>query len=195
MGSIIDKLNALVRSNVQNVLERGKGSGGMSLGKDIDREITVLREQINTALDHEEALNSQITAAQQQIAAWDAQADRALLQGDEAAARRLIQQIQHEQRQIAFIEADLDKHRRATSELIEQVNELEAVVAAARQEQQQQAKDQAEDETTPSLSERLRTARQSITQEAAPSPSAPGSEVDDQAVDDDLAQRRARLSQ
>ena len=195
MSNIIDKLNTLVRSNIHSVFDRGTDRGKISRGDDIDQEIAALREQIDVALDQEEALVAQIAAAQQQIAAWDHQADQALLKGDEAAARRLIQKIQLEQRQIAFIEADLDKHRRATSELIEQVNELEAVVAAARQ---QPSEDQgSDDDTRPSLSERLRAARRTATQEMqAVSPTHSNSSgIDDHAIDDDLAQRRARLSQ
>lgn len=190
--SLADKLNTLIRSGVQGVASpRARRRDQVPVGKDIDREIAALRQQIDRALDDEDHKAAEISAAQRQIAEWDQQADRALTKGDEAGARHAVRQMQLEQRRLAMLEADLSQHRYSTSDLISRVNELEAVVAAARRQTQSPPAGQADDAEEEPLSARLRHARQDVTEPPASVPP----EVDDQAVEDDLARRRARLSQ
>jgi phage shock protein A len=200
------KLNVLVRSSIQGVLtDEGKRlkRGGVPplahLGDDIDDEIAALRQQIDKALDDEDRMEADWQAMQQQAADWDRQADQALAQGDEVAARHLVRQIQLQQQRAALLASDLAQHRLSTSELISRVNELEALVAEARR-QQQPALIPEKERSAPRevLSARLRKARLFIeTQEmeALQQEQAPAERVDDGAVDDDLARRRARLSQ
>jgi phage shock protein A len=202
MSSLIDKLNVLVKSSVHGVLgddsPSSKRHGGSlspaRLGKDIDHEIAALRQQVDSALDGEDRMEADIQTLQRQIADWDRQADQALTQGDEATARYAVRQMQLEQRRLAMLEADLAQHRISASELIQRVNELEAVVAEARRRQQDTP---AQDTADESLAARLRRARQQATQSEAesPLPKASPAEVDERTVDDDLARRRARLSQ
>ncbi len=166
----------------------------------MDREITALRDQINTALDDEDRMMGEIDAMQRQIADWDQQADAALRQGDEAAARQTIRQIQLQQQRMTMHQAELEQHKLSTSELIRQVNMLEAIVAEAKQHQQTTAAD-SDDRTdhqaeSQSLSARLRK----VSQPALPKTKhlqreEPIPEMDEQAIEDDLARRRTRLSQ
>ncbi len=205
MPSLKDKLNALVRASVRGVLgddpdrsrSRRPSSSRAPLGKELDREIAALRERIDAALDHEEHIQAEIEGLQRQIAELDQQADDALAAGDEATARHAVRQLQLQRQHLAIYEADLAQHRQSTSELISRVNELEATVAAARQEQATAEPDESGQDD--SLSARLRQARQKATGQAEiPSPSRPASKaptVDDDQVEDDLARRRARLSQ
>ncbi len=194
--NLTDKLNTLIRSRVQGVLDdvnpRRRGQS-LKAGKNIDRDVAVLRQQINQALDDEDRMTAEIGALQHQIADWDQQADRALTQGDEAAARHAVRQVQLLQQRQAMLEADLAQHRYSTSELINRVNELEALVAEARRP----SKDVVEPENPDD--ERLSTGlSQARPESAAPptvaKPRAPAV-VDEQAIEDDLARRRARLSQ
>ena len=163
-------------------------------GKNVDRDVAALRQRINQALDDEDRMTAEIGALQGQIADWDQQADRALTQGDEATARHAVRQMQLVQQRQTMLEADLAQHRFATSELISRVNELEALAAEARQTSKNAAEpeDAAEEEL---LSARLSQARP----EAAPRPLAAKPDapilVDEQMIEDDLARRRARLSQ
>jgi chromosome segregation ATPase len=207
MADLMGKLNVLVRSSIQGVLrdegkrrrKRGPVPSLSALGDDIDQEVAALRQQIDRALDDEERLVADLDALQRQSADWDDQADQALRRGDEATARHAIRQMQTLQQRATMLESDLAQHRISTSELISRVNELEALVAEARHQHQQQPPIQ-EQKPAPDhvLSARLRKARLFIeTQEMEaiqqqPSAAPP---VDDRAVDDDLAQRRARLSQ
>jgi phage shock protein A len=202
MSSLIDKLNVLVKSSVHGVLgddspgakRHGAPLSQARLGKDIDREIAALRQQVDSALDDEDRMEADIQTQQRQIADWDQQADQALTKGDEATARYAVRQMQLEQRRLTMLEADLAQHRLSTSELIQRVNELEAMVAEARRQQQAAS---AQDTSDESLAARLRRARQQAAQPEAESPrlAASPDEVDERAVDDDLARRRARLSQ
>jgi phage shock protein A len=198
MADLISKLNVLVKASLQGVLGDDPDRGGRhsvpSLGKDIDREITALRQQIDTALDHEDQIKAQIEASQREAADWDRQADEALARGDEATARYAIRQQQTKQQQTTLLEADLAQHRISASELIHRVNALEAIVAEARQ--QQKTAPETNEAPEHSLSARLRHVREIFqTQEAAAATQDDVPQVDDQAVEDDLAQRRARLSQ
>ncbi|MBI5961073.1 MAG: PspA/IM30 family protein, partial [Chloroflexi bacterium] len=137
MSSLINKLNVLVKSSVNSVLgddtpQRQKKKIPLSrLGKDIDQEIAALRQQINHALDDEDRMEQEIDSMQSRVADWDQQADQALQQGDEANSRYAIHQMQLQQQRAAMLIADLSQHRLSTSELIQRVNELEALVAQA----------------------------------------------------------------
>ena len=199
MADLISKLNVLVKSSLQGILGDSPDRTGRrsvpSLGKDIDHEITALRRQIDSALDHEDQIKTQIEALQREAADWDRQADEALAHGDEATARYAIRQQQTKQQQTTLLEADLAQHRISASELIHRVNELEAIVTEARRQQQKSAPE-AEEAPEHSLAARLRHVREMFqTQEAATITQDDMPQVDDQAVEDDLAQRRARLSQ
>jgi phage shock protein A len=195
--NLTDKLNTLIRSSVQGVLgdvtphSRRHDQPPLKLGKNIDREVAALRQQIEKALDDEDRMTADIKALQRQIDDWDQQADRALAKGDEATARHAVRQMQLQQQRLTMLEAELAQHRFSTSELISRVNELEAVVAQARRQQQETDEDPAED----TLSARLRKARQDITAQPVDTAQDVPAAVDDQAIEDDLARRRARLSQ
>ena len=160
----------------------------------MDREIVALRQHIDEALNEEDRMTAEIDALQRQIADWDQQADRALTAGDDATARHAVRQVQLLQQRLAMLEAELAQHRFSASELISRVNELEALVAEARR-QEQTAPPADDDSAEGSLSARLRQAREET---SAPQtnvkPKTP-TVVDEQAVEDDLARRRARLSQ
>ncbi|MBN1679182.1 MAG: hypothetical protein JW966_02745 [Anaerolineae bacterium] len=214
MADLINKLNTLIRASVNDALsfdsERrlpgDKRPRRPRLGKDIDREIAALRERINDAVAHEDQITTDIQALQRVITDWDQQANQALVDGKEATARHAVRQMQIKQRELAMSEADLAQHQLATTELIRRVNELEAIVAEARQQDQARSHDQArsrdEVDDTDSLSARLRNARQQIETDqplsgrrTAQPPKTDTSTVDEADIDDDLAQRRARLSQ
>lgn len=193
MANLLEKLNVLVRSSINNVLGDESEQKTPRLGKDIDRDIEALRQQMNRALDDEDRKLADIEALRQQIASWDQQADKALSSGDEATARHAVRQMQAQQRQLTMLEADLAQHRIAASELIQRVNELEAVVAQARQ--QAETSPEEKKSTGEGLSARLQQAHQHIAQQrTAPTEAAPES-VDESVIEDDLARRRARLSQ
>lgn len=202
MARLFDKLNVLLRSNLQNVLgDRGAareepGTAHAS-GAEIDQTIALLRERIEAALEEEERTLEKLNTMQQQIAAWDAETDRALQAGDESAARYHIRQIQRTRQQHALLQADLDQHRRSTGALIQRVNELEALAAQIEQRQRSGPQDTAAADDEP-LAERLRRARRMATEEsganAMPSIDDATFEVDRQAIEDDINARRKRLS-
>lgn len=209
MTRLLNKLNVLVKSNLRNILpdldtQRAKrdATSDHKPGTNLDQQISLLRKRINAALDQEEETRAELDAMQQQIAEWDAEADRALQAGDETTARYNIRQIQLTHQQHALLAADLDQHRRSTAELIREVNALEAAVAQAQQTQLDAGTDEA------SLADRLHRARQKATgQTSAERPTTTHAtnpethiletdtpEVDAQTIEDDLNRRRKRLS-
>jgi phage shock protein A len=226
MTNLLDKLNVLVKSSLNSFLGDAAGTSGTPrvpaerLGQDIDGEVARLRQQIDAALNQEDAMLKRLEQLQQQIDSYDQQADAALQRNDEATARYLIQQMQRQQQLASMLQAELDEHRRATSEFIERVNMLEALVSDARRQQASApaGEVQAQAEHTPGavLSNLLREARERVedtvgdmltpAQSADPGQSIPiATEVKgpketgqpqppDSQIDADLAKRRARLS-
>jgi chromosome segregation ATPase len=195
MANLMNKLNTLVRSSVNNVLRNSPDRQPRQVkpGKNVDREVSALRQQIEKALGDEDRLTADIQALQNQIADWNQQADRALTQGDEATARYAIRQMKLQEQRVTLLEADLAQHRISTSDLIHRVNELEAALDEARRRQQEAPPVQAGGGEDEALSARLRKIRPQVKQVETSSP-APLVELDEKTVDDDLAHRRARLS-
>ena len=219
MSDFLSKLNTLIRASISSLTSSSSGVempravslSPDALGKDIEREIAALRKRINNAIAHEDALQARLDDMLRQIAELDARVDQALQAGNEEEARTLVGQMQRIRQRANQQRQDLDRHRTATHELIEQVNTLEAMVAdAAASKGLQPPEPPLAEQTTPpttSLSDLLRAARERVEQAIAPRekpepaappapktvPTAPPKPND--ATDEDLAKRRARLSQ
>lgn len=181
MSSLKNKLNALVRARIQGILgddpDHPRSPRKPPVDKRADNDVAALRRKINAALDDEERMAAEIETLQRQIADLDQQADRAMTTGDEASARRVLRQMQLDQQRITMLEADLAEHRRSISELISQVNAMEAAIAEARQQQAAPERAAPPDAAAPPADQATRL------------------ESDARPAEDDLALRRARLSQ
>jgi chromosome segregation ATPase len=230
MSDLIDKLNMLVRSRVNSVL--GGGGSGFDARRDdpdkpinlneLEREIREMRKHIEDALNTEDEMQRKLEEATAQAVAFDQQADAALANGEDDTARQFVQQYQKAQRSAETLASELDLHRRATSQLIEQVNKLEAVVADRKANTQNEPQ-QTTIKITPADEERINIPIQRETALPKPPDSLPvapatpikigvkpaGSgidipeptiqekikdEVDKAKIEDDLAARRKRLS-
>ena len=200
MSDLFKKLNVLIRSGLSDtVRSEGKKRQPLRLGKDLEREVHALRERINDAVAHEDRLKEQLRALADEIAQWDQQADAAVAAGDDDAARGVIDKMRQAKRRYARVETDLQQHEVVTQDLIQRVNQLDAVVADARRAQQP-----AEPEAAPltAMSNVLREACETIAslgERIAAQPSEtpvtpPTAPADEGTVDDDLIQRRQRLS-
>ena len=215
MNNLLKKLNVLVKASINDVLgEIGSGElprkvvSSLQFGKDIDREIAMLRGRINEALAYEDELQARVKSLEAEVSSWDEKADAAVAAGDDLNARYAVDQMQRTQQRVAIAEADLRDHQQVTQELISRVNMLEAAVADARRAE---AEKQAEAEsTTPTeeaprgqvLSDVLRDVRERMNQmsdlisakEEVNEAVAPEPLPDNKAVDDNLEARRQRLS-
>lgn len=146
MSDLIDKLNVLLRANLDTFLGRSgedatppKRLPPEQLGKDVDREIAALRRQIDAALNKEEDIKARLEGLRGQIEQYDHAADAALERGDEGAARATVQQMQAARKRAAALELELGRHRDSTFDLIQHVNTLEAMVSDARHAEAQTA--------------------------------------------------------
>ena len=217
MDDLFKKLNTLIKASLADVVGEDNLPGKprrrldpRKLGKDVDREVKTLRESINNALAYEDELQGRVAALEAEVARWDQQADAAVQQNDEANARYAVEQMQRAKQRLTMAEADLRDHQLVTQELIQRVNMLDAAVADARRAE---ASDDAPPETSAGsapgqvLSDVLRDTREKITQmgdliaakaDVAAASETPGQQAakvaDEQAVEDDLAARRDRLS-
>lgn len=218
MNDLFKKLNVLIKSSVNDavrgVVNPDESPSGRQarLDKNIDVEIEALRERINDAVRYEEGMKARIQQYTEEAARWDHQADEAVANGNEASARYAIEQMKRAEQRAATVQGDLRAHQRATEELIQRVNMLDAVVADARRAQeaanaeaetpQEHANQAPANLQLPDLGNVLREAREKIAslgelasaQRDLAAPEQTTSEGDEAAIDDDLDQRRQRLS-
>jgi phage shock protein A len=198
MSDLFRKLNTLVKARINDALSsstqpRHRDNDPPSLGPEMDREIETLRERINAAIEYEDQLQAQVNALVSEVASYDHQADEAVAQGKEAQARHLIERMQWAQRRLEMARADLAQHQLVAQDLIQRVNLLEASVADARQTTDEQPDENALSDVVKGAQERIKgmgdliKAREDLNDEQQPP-------ADEKAVDDDLGQRRNRLS-
>jgi phage shock protein A len=200
MSDLFKKLNLYIKANLGDLMGESRAPlPAAQLGKDIDREIVMLRQRINAALDHETHLQNRVRTLEEEIQRWDTGADEAVVKGSDAVARHAIEQMKHAERRLSMAQNDLDEHRLVTQELIQRVNMLEAAVADARRRQAAESENQPGRAAGTMLSDVLRDAREKIgsledTLAAKDAANPPAEAAPAEAVDDDLAQRRQRLS-
>ena len=184
MPGILDKLNVLVKAN----LNQWRRREAAPTGAPVKADVAAMRQQIERALAEDDRFVQALAEVQQAIDHWDRRADEALTRGDEATARHAIRQVQLKQQALTLLEADRTRHRMATLELIHQVNALEVLLAEAQRQQPPEAPPDT------GLAAHLDQARDALARLSHPPDEAEPSAVDEQAVEDDLARRRARLS-
>lgn len=210
MNDLLKKLNVLVKASIHDVLgdegaTRRSPINPAKLGKDIDREIAMLRERINQGLSYEDEIQAQVKKAEAEVASWDEKADTAVAAGDEANARYAIEQMQYAQRRVAMAEADLRDHQQVIQELILRVNTLEAAVADVRRAEQEKSAQEAPPEESQRgavLSDVLKDVRERVAhmgdlitaKDEVSAERVESQPADDAGIDDDLEARRQRLS-
>ncbi len=188
MGNLLDKFNVLVRSSLNNFLtESGTPKVPPErLGKDIDKEVAALRKRIDEALSEEDAMQNRLDQMEQQMQRYDQQADEAVQRGDEANARYVIQQLQRQKQMVEILRSDLEEHKRATSEFIERVNTLDAVVSDARREKGEIPDSEPPERSAGAvLSNLLREARERVENAVAASTGDPAQAVKINITEDD----------
>jgi phage shock protein A len=203
MNDLLKKLNVLVKSTLHDALSSESPQEPLTplkLGKDIDREVEQLRKRINEALTFEDQLQDRVRALQAEVEKWDKEADESVSSGNDTQARYAVEQMQRAEQRLTIAQSDLREHQLVTQELIMRVNTLDAAVADAHRSEKAQEQEPAEAVPFGStLSDKLREVHDKINARGEPEPTAnlqapPESSPDANAVDDDLARRRKRLS-
>lgn len=134
-----NKLNTLVQAHINDIVSpmddddrdraRKKALSRQEIRGGLQKDVGELRKRINDALDYQDELQTRADTLYQEIADWDAKADKAVEEGREDDARFAIRRMQQTQRELDLTEASLQEHRMLTQDLISQVNTLEGVVA------------------------------------------------------------------
>jgi phage shock protein A len=199
MNDFFRKLNVLVKSSLNELLDSEGEARRPRISPDrLSGEVKMLRQRVSDALTYEDELAARVDSLQADVERIDQQADEAVAQGQEDLARRHVEELQRVQNRLAMAESDLREHRLVTQELIARVNQLEAVVdEAQRREPSETASVEPLERAGQVMADVLREMRDRIHE--AIGPMEPVSQVesppaDNQAVDDDLARRRERLS-
>lgn len=187
MSELFKKLNVLLKSTF--IGQEPASRPAARPGKDMDRELERLRGRVNEAIQYEERLKQQLRELESEIQQWDQAADDALRRNDQDAAHAALEKLRTAKRRYARLDNDLSQHEVLSQELIQSVNLLESVVQTAPP---------AETPVTPdrSMVEVLKQARAKIS--ALGELTTPKAEieepVDQPDIEDDLEQRRQRLS-
>ncbi len=184
MSDLFDKLNVLVRSRLNAALNSSPetrnaariDAANISLN-DAETAVRTLRSEVAAALKVEDAIRKRMDTATTKMSDADQQADSALLAGDDETARRYARQVEQERRTLTAMQEELDAHRDSTAQLLDQVNQLESIVADRRA---------AETATAP----------QAAVPQTSNPPAARSIPINTEPPkpDDDLERRRARLS-
>lgn len=141
MPSFFDKLNTLVQSQINSVVDpvdektsrsRRKALARHDIRNGLENNVAELRQRVNEALAYQDEMEAKINKLYQESADWDRKADEAVEAGRENDARIAIGRVQQAQREIEMMEADLREHKYLTQELISQVNTLDGVITEAR---------------------------------------------------------------
>lgn len=210
MADLFKKLSVLIQAGLNEAIPEAINPGTPHrrrlsperLGKHIDRELATLRERVNDAVAYEQKLVDQVAALDAEVKQWDTQADAALQRGDENGARYAVEQFKRAERRLEMAQSDLNAHRLVTQELIQRVNQLDAVVADSRAAQDSKLEQRAAEAeasvntASASVADVLRQAREKIgaAGRETPMPTAPVRETGKADTDDDLERRRQRLS-
>ena len=207
MPDLLDKLNVLMRSRLNSLLENATAQPTRSgrARRDIESDVSTLRKQIDEALAAEDSMKAKIESLGVQADALSKQADAALLNHDEPRAKGLQQQQNQIEKQISVMQADLKQHQQATSELIEHVNVLDSTLIDKQRDQPTVSENPGDDRDQ---DQRAATVANTQTVTSMPPMSddgsipikinikkeAPAQESPETDNADDLAARRARLS-
>lgn len=204
MSDLLKKLNVLVKASLNDLTgsqaSERRAEPTPKLGADYDRDVATLRGRINEAIAYEDQLKARVGQLEDEVDRWDATADDAVTREDDVSARYAIEQMQRARQRLVLANNDLRAHQRVTQELVTRVNTLEAALADARRAR-------AADPTQPEpelggLTDVLKEARERMAaltdllkarDEVAQDTPAPPL-ADDRKIDDDLSQRRQRLS-
>lgn len=142
MADLFRKLNTLIKAGLNDLLPKTSEAGTSprpAMQAQLGRDAALLRDRVNRALDQEAALQARVQQLLSEIEAHDRAADNAVQQGNDASARKHVEQMQQTQKFLAMADADLREHQRVTAELIQNVNRLEAALADHRAQQKEQA--------------------------------------------------------
>lgn len=125
MNDLIKKLNLLMSARLRSGLALRPNHRSRNSDSRLDDNLATLRAHLNDAIAYEATIQSQIDRLEADIVAIDAQADAAVVHGDDSAARRAIAQIKSKQAQIAQTQRDLREHQDAVALLTAQINAFE----------------------------------------------------------------------
>ena len=146
MSSLFDKINTLVNAQVNDLLGRNPKSSlariklkAEDAEKNPGRSVQSLRQRLEDAIDYEDDLQAKNDSLMREAADLDQQVDRILQAGDEFGARRLQNQLNLKQQQLAIAESELRDHRLLTQHMIQEMATLEMALDGQERSAQSRA--------------------------------------------------------
>ena len=108
--SILDRLNLLIRSNINDTSSSGR-SAFRSTMRDMESSLRDARRQLAELRVNERKLVENIRQERQQVDRWEDRAIMALQNGDDDLARSAIMEKNKIQREVDRLHEQLDDHR------------------------------------------------------------------------------------
>lgn len=166
--NLFSKLNTLVQANLRDAIQLGRNPATRKASQQDVQRI------LQTADDRAQQLRADIQALEEQRLRLDEQIDAAVLAGHESQARHLLEQLTHITQQLTMEQSALNHYERTLYDLRAQVNAPDAV-------------------SPQTVSQKLASALQQQS-DSPPDALANDAPTDQQKIEEDLAQRRARLA-
>lgn len=134
MSSLFDKLNLLVRSRMNSVVDDlldapAKMSNHLEMRKQVSKDLEALRQQIQNALTYEQDLESQVQEARQTRDKWLTHEQEATRQQEGQPSTAFEHQRAEAETRLMTLERMLQEHRVASDTLIQQVSKLDHLLA------------------------------------------------------------------
>jgi phage shock protein A len=153
MSDLLKKLNTLARAKMHSALDSAIGSKGekkIAL-HNAKQQVEKLHKQVEKATEFKEELEVRIAVLGKEAERMDTKADAAVQSGDDAEARRLLEQLERKQQQIAMTEADLERHKMSIQQMNREIIRLEEALDIALEQQAQAEQAAAAQPSAPSV--------------------------------------------
>lgn len=211
MDDLLKKLNVLLKATINDLLSDSRSSDSEAIerspalsGRESDKQIATLRRRIDETLAFEDDIQKRIQSLEAEVDRWNQAADNALQSGDEALARHAVDQMNRAQQSLMMAQSDLHEHQTVTQELILHVNALEVAVESNRQAQAEAPSASAESpsasigqaisNTVQEMRDKINQISYQIASRSELPEHSPQQSDSESTIDDDLEQRRQRLS-
>jgi phage shock protein A len=129
--SILDRLNLLIRSNINDTSSSGR-SAFRSTMRDMESSLRDARRQLAELRVNERKLVENIRQERQQVDRWEDRAIMALQNGDDDLARSAIMEKNKIQREVDRLHEQLDDHRAYMRDIESSLEALEVKLEGTR---------------------------------------------------------------
>jgi phage shock protein A len=131
---ILDRLNTLIKANLNSALSGSRGAGQhyQQALHDMDDSLRQARQYLATSLADERRLRQDAERKRQEVERWESRAQAAVRAGDDALAREALSQRRKAEDEEGEILRAISQHRASLDDLRDNVDRLDARIRETR---------------------------------------------------------------